>query len=332
MANVRPQLTYRDLNSTIRPFCPCLRLGLLVALLLLAITSFAQHAPTRRELRKGAGPQDRKYQISIGGTTRTYLLYVPNSINKDHAVPLLLVFHGGGGHAYNMPRFTGFDALAESRGFIVAYPDSTNGHWNDTRALSPADDVGFVSALVDEVEHNYPVDPARIYATGISNGGFFAQRLACDLADQIAAVASVAATMPETLLPACHPSHPVSVLFIQGTKDPLVHIEGGNIARTHGRNISLANAVYFWLNHDEIKSKPESTNLPSHDPNGTSVHREVHAGGKENSEVVVYTIHGGGHTWPGGPRYFPALLVGKVNHDLNASEAIWDFFSHQKRQ
>ncbi len=293
--------------------------------------AFAQQPPTRRELRKGAGPQDWKYQISIGGLTRSYLLYVPGGINKDHPVPLVLVFHGGGGHAYNMPRFTGFDALADAHGFLVAYPESVNGHWNDTRALSPADDVGFVSAVISEVERRYPVDPARIYATGISNGGFFAQRLACDLSDQIAAVASVAATMPETLLPACHPAQPVSVMFIQGTNDPLVHINGGNIARTHGRNISLANAVYFWLNHDEIKSKPESTDLPSHDPNGTTVHRDVHAGGKRNSEVIVYTIRGGGHTWPGGTQYFPQILVGKVNHDLNASAVIWDFFSHHKR-
>lgn len=292
----------------------------------------AQQPPTRRERRKGVGPQDRKYNFSIGGITRSYLLYVPGSINKGHPVPLVLVFHGGGGHAYSMPVFTGFDTLAESRGFIVAYPDSVNGHWNDTRALSPADDVGFVSALIGEVERNYPVNPARIYATGISNGGFFAQRLACDLSDQIAAVASVAATMPETLVAACHPARPVSVMFIQGTNDPLVHINGGNIARTHGRNISLANAVYFWLNHDGIKSKPESTDLPSHDPNGTGVHRDVHHGGNQNSEVVVYTILGGGHTWPGGPQYFPEILVGKVNRDLNATEVIWDFFSRHKRQ
>ena len=287
---------------------------------------------TRRERRKGAGPEYRKYEIDVDGTTRNYLLYVPDSLAKDRPVPLLLVFHGGGGHAYNMPRFTGFDELAESRGFLVAYPDSLNTHWNDSRALSPADDVGFVSALLDEVERTFPVDPARIYATGISNGGFFVQRLACDLADRIAAVASVAATMPETLIPLCHPVQPVSVLFIQGTADPLVHINGGAVAHTHGRNVSLANAVYFWLNHDQISSKPESTNLPSHDPNGTSVHRDVHAGGRQNTDVVVYTIRGGGHTWPGGQQYFPAVLVGKVNHDINASEVIWDFVSRHKRQ
>jgi polyhydroxybutyrate depolymerase len=291
----------------------------------------AQQPPTRRERRKGANPNDHKFEVSVGSATRTYLLYAPPSISKEHPVPLLLVFHGGGGHDYNMPHFTGFDDLADSRGFIVAYPDSLNKHWNDGRELSPADDVGFVRALIAKVKRDFHVDAARIYATGISNGGFFSQRLACDLSDQIAAVASVAATMPEPLVPLCHPSQPVSVMFIQGTNDPLVHIEGGYVARRNGRNISLADAVKFWLEHDETRSKPESTNLPGHDTNGTSVHRDVYTGGNEHTEVVVYTIEGGGHTWPGGPQYLPAFLVGKVNHDIDASEFIWDFLSRHRR-
>jgi polyhydroxybutyrate depolymerase len=168
--------------------------------------------------------------------------------------------------------------------------------------------------------------------SGISNGGFFSQRLACDLSPQIAAVASVAATMPETLVPVCHPSHPISILFMQGTADPLVHIEGGPVARTHGRNISLIDAANFWIDHNQTTKKPDSSDLPSHDPNGTSVHRDIYTGGKQNTEVVVYTIRGGGHTWPGGSQYFPAFLVGKVNHDINASEVVWDFFSHHSRQ
>jgi polyhydroxybutyrate depolymerase len=288
--------------------------------------------PSRRELRKGANPNDLQREIQVNGKTRTYLLYLPQSLTKNHPTPLLLVFHGGGGHDYNMPRFTGFDRLAGSRGFIVAYPESVNTHWNDTRALSRADDVAFVRALITDLERSYPVDPARVYATGISNGGFFSQRLACELSAQIAAVASVAATMPETLVPVCHPSNPVSILFMQGTADPLVHIEGGNVARTHGRNISLADATQFWIDHNQTAKKPDSSDLPSHDPNGTTVHRDIYPGGQQDTEVIVYTIRGGGHTWPGGPQYFPAVLVGKTNHDINASEVIWEFFSHHARQ
>jgi polyhydroxybutyrate depolymerase len=288
--------------------------------------------PSRRERRKGANADDRKRHINVDGAARSYLLYVPRFLQKDHPLPLLLVFHGGGGHDYNMPKFTGFDALAESRRFLVAYPESVNGHWNDTRNLSPADDVGFVRALISELQHSYPVDPGRIYATGISNGGFFSQRLACDLADRMTAVASVAATMPESLVPVCHPARPVSVMFMQGTEDPLVHIDGGAVARTHGRNIPLADSVRFWLDHDQASKKPDSSDLPSHDSNGTSVHRDVYGGGKQSTEVVVYTIRGGGHAWPGGEQYLPVFLIGKVNHDIDASEVIWEFFSRHSRQ
>jgi len=331
-----PSLSGFWIHSRLSFVTRCLACGLFSALAIIvgisSLLAVAQQAPTRRERRKGASPEDRKYELDVDGTKRKYLLYVPASVTKEKPAPLLLVFHGGGGHDYNMPRFTGFDELAGAHGFLVAYPDSVNTHWNDGRALSTADDVGFVRALIAKVKRDFPVDSARIYATGISNGGFFSQRLACDLSDQISAVASVAATIPEPLVPICHPAQPVSVMFIQGTDDPLVHIDGGNVARTHGRNISLADSVRFWLDHNKITGKPESADLPSHDTNGTSVHRDVYSGGRLQSEVVVYTIRGGGHTWPGGQQYLPALFVGKVNHDINASEVIWDFLSQHKRQ
>ncbi len=172
-----------------------------------------ENHPSRRDRKKGANPDDQKHEINVDGTKRAYLLYVPHSAPKNRALPLLFVFHGGGGHDSNMPRFTGFDEIAESRSFLVVYPKSVNGHWNDGRNLSPADDVGFVRVLIAELKRSYQVDAARIYATGISNGGFFSQRLACDLADQIVAVASVAATIPEPLVPICPRSRSASCLF-----------------------------------------------------------------------------------------------------------------------
>lgn len=318
-----------------RPRSQSLLLGVSLLLAVQAadtlVWSQGKEHPSRRERRKGANPDDQRREINVDGIKRQYLLYVPPSLSRDRQVPLLLVFHGGGGHDYNMPRFTGFDEIAKARVFLVAYPDSTNRHWNDGRELASADDVGFVRALISDVERSYPVDANRIYATGISNGGFFSQKLACDLADRITAVASVAATMPEPLVPACHPSRPVSVMFMQGTDDPLVHIEGGAVAKTHGRNISLADAVGFWVVHNQTAKKPDSADLPHHDPNGTSIHRDIYQGGKQGSEVVVYTVRGGGHTWPGGEPYLPAFLVGKVNHDIDASNVIWEFFSRHSR-
>lgn len=157
-------------------------------------------------------------------------------------MPLVLVFHGGGGHPATMPNFTHFDSLADHKKFLVAYPESFNKSWNDTRGLSPADDVGFIRALIAELQRTHNTDPKRTYAAGISNGGFFSNRLACDLTDKLAAIAAVAATMPETLVPVCKPSVPISVMLIHGSKDPLVHIDGGPVLRDRGVAISLAQA------------------------------------------------------------------------------------------
>jgi polyhydroxybutyrate depolymerase len=269
---------------------------------------------------------DQKASIDVAGVKRTYLLYVPDSVANGKPAPLVLVFHGGGGHARTMPDYTRFDRLADQAAFIVAYPESFNTRWNDTRGLSPADDVGYIRALIAELQRTHKIDARRVYATGISNGGFFSQRLACDLTDKIAAVASVAATMPEPLVPVCKPSRPISVMFIHGTDDPLVLIDGGPVARNHGRSVSLAEASSFWRKWDQTESKPATEELPDRAHDGTTVHRDAYEGGKQGTEVVVYTIAGGGHTWPGGPQYLPKFVVGKASRNLDGTRAIWEFF------
>ncbi len=283
----------------------------------------------RASLREAAAADENR-SIVVGDLTRNYLLHVPKLLPSSGKAPLVLVLHGGGGRDWNMPGFTHFDDLADEEGFFVAYPDSYNRNWNDTRGMSTADDVAFIRALIDELARSHPIDSRRVYATGISNGGFFSNRLACDLTDKIGAIASIAATMPETLVPVCKPSRPISVMFIQGTKDPLVPINGGNIGfqlgRSRGQNISLADAVKFWRTQDRISSQPIEENLPDHVDDGTHVRRETWSGGKDNTEVIVYTVEGGGHTWPGGPQYLPKLIVGVASQNLDATHAIWEFF------
>ena len=282
--------------------------------------------------RRGRAPSDDQQEhLNVGGVDRTYYLHIPESLADSRPAPLVLVFHGGGGHAATRPNFTHFDALADREGFLVAYPESFNKSWNDTRGLSPADDVGFIRALIGELQRSHHVDSKRVYATGISNGGFFSNRLACDLTDKLAAIAAVAATMPETLVPVCKPSAPISVMFMHGSKDPLVHINGGPVLRDRGVAVSLAQAEEFWRKWDGTSSIPAVENLPDRAHDDTSVRREVYAGGKQGTEVVVYTIEGGGHTWPGGPQYLPAFLIGKASHNLDATETIWDFFKEHNR-
>jgi polyhydroxybutyrate depolymerase len=297
---------------------------LIIAMAAILLTLSGQMNAARWRRQKAGN--DKPVVITIGGRQRWGLVHVPKSLSADKLAPLVLVFHGGGGHARNMPNFTGFDDLADEQGFLVAYPESFNKNWNDTRGMSGADDVSFVQAFIVELERLYKIDPKRIYATGISNGGFFSTRLACDSADTFAAVASVAATMPETLLPVCKPSRPVSVLFMHGTKDPLVPINGGAIARSRGRAVSLADAAKFWRDFDQTSAKPAAEDLPDQAHDATKVHRDAYGGGKQETEVVVYTIENAGHTWPGGTQYLPSFIVGKVSQNLDATQVIWDFF------
>lgn len=273
------------------------------------------------------------------GLKRTYRLHIPSSSNKTKAVPLLFVFHGGEGSGQQMEHLTlgGFNTLSDKEGFMVVYPDGVGKHWNDGRGIKMyrshkenIDDVGFIDALIEEIAKTFNIDRGRIYATGISNGGFFSQRLACELSEKIAAIAPVAASMTEKISEMSPPERPVSVLIIAGTKDPLVPWEGGEVGigpLKLGKVLSITETVKKWASYNNCSLSPLVTWLPEKDPkDGTRVRREVYGQGREGSEVILYAIEGGGHTWPGGYQYLPAFIVGKTSGDINANEVIWDFF------
>lgn len=301
----------------------------LLILLLLVLAISIEGRAWRRARR--LPPGDQLHTIRVNNEIRRYVLHVPQSRTADASRPLVLVFHGGGGNAQSMPNITGFDRMADARGFLVAYPDSFNKHWNDSRGLSPADDVAFVRTLISELQTSYKIDSKRVYATGISNGGFFSNRLACDLTDKITAIASVAATMPEPLVPVCKPSRPISVMFLHGTKDPLVNIEGGPVARTHGSAVSLERAAQFWRDWDRTAANAVEEQIPDGAHDGTTVRRQIFGKGKDGTEVIVYTIEGGGHAWPGGVQYLPVFLVGKASRNLDATKVIWEFFERHSQ-
>lgn len=274
--------------------------------------------------------------MEFEGRKRSYILYLPAAITNQKPLPLLLVLHGGGGEGKGMEGLTGFSRMADQKGFIVVYPDAVDKNWNDGRE-SPflasqrdgVNDVGFISALLDKLVKTLKIDQKQIYATGMSNGGIMSQRLGCELSGKIAAIAPVAGSMAEKLEPDCKPSRPVPVLLIHGTDDPLVRWQGGAVIRDNrGTVLPVPDTVKKWVRLDGCNATPEVSREPDKDSqDGTQVRREVYAGCKAGSEVVLYAVEGGGHTWPGGSQYLPEAIIGKTNRDINASEIIWDFFN-----
>lgn len=284
--------------------------------------------------------------LMVGGVERTYLLHLPGRYDKAKPAPLVIVLHGGGGTAERMIRLTGagLNGVAEREGFLVAYPNGIDKRWNDGRSKEEtgwrthrenADDVGFISALIDELVETRNVDPRRVYVTGVSNGGQMAHRLACELADKIAAIAPVIAQMPAHFAPRCKPARPVSVLMMPGTDDPLIPWEGGTIRfgrQTFGKALSVPETVKFWTRHNACPETPEVSSEPDRDPaDGTRVRKEAYSGCRDGTDVVLYAIEGGGHTWPGGRQYLPEALVGKMSRDIDAAEVIWEFFKKRRR-
>jgi polyhydroxybutyrate depolymerase len=292
-------------------------------------------------LGQSAGAQGTvRREMELHGQQRTYLLHVPGNLPTDRPVPLVFVFHGGGGDGAGIERMTRFSDLADREGFIVVYPDGLWKNWNDGRAPNVSrahrenvDDIGFVSALIDAVSMDYRIDPKRIFATGISNGGIFSHYLGANLSSRIAAIAPVSGGIAEPFSDRFKPENPVSVFIIQGTDDPLVPFHGGGIVRgRRGRIIDTDEAVRLWTQRDGCKPEPRAGTLPDADRRDRcTVKWYSWSRGRENTEVKLFVIQGGGHTWPGGAQYLPALIVGRVCRDFNATEAIWEFFKNHPR-
>jgi polyhydroxybutyrate depolymerase len=276
-----------------------------------------------------------------GGATRSYILHVPPGA-RGRPAPLIVVLHGGGGRAAQMSGFTGFDAIAAREGFVTLYPQGLNRSWNDGREFpgrnTGTDDVGFILAAIEDAKRRGAlIDERRIFAAGISNGGFMAQRLACEASRVFAAVASVTATMPAATGERCRPDRPVSVLLLNGTADPLVPYEGGHVTgpfgmKTRGAIWSTDASMAFWARHNRCGGGVRHESLPDRDPGDrTRILRIEHVGCR-GAEVALLRVEGGGHTWPGRVQYLPASLIGPVNRDIDGSEAIWAFFKSAARR
>jgi len=279
------------------------------------------------------------------GYNRTYRIHIPPEIEQIDYPPIVFVLHGGGGTGENTERtltLGGFNTLSDEHKFIVVYPDGIDRHWNDGRIVNDTahqqniDDVGFLSLLIDNLIEEFNGDPNKIFFTGISNGAMMSYRLAFDIPEKVAAIAPVAGAIPTDILPANITGVPVSVFIISGTHDPLVPWDGGMIGterHPRGTCISIPDSVMFWVNRNNCNTTAKSMWLPNINIlDLCRVHCDIYEGGDNNTEVVLYEVKRGGHTWPGGYQYFPKFIIGRTCRDIYANEKIWEFFSLHPKQ
>jgi polyhydroxybutyrate depolymerase len=187
--------------------------------------------------------------------------------------------------------------------------------------------VGFVRALLDTLERELNLDPRRVYATGISNGAMFSYRLACDLPGRFAAIAPVAGALPAELAPGCAHTQPVSVIAFQGTADPLMPYLGGGAGRR--RVLSAERSIAFWGTRAGCGGEVTVADPIDKMTDGTRVRVTTFSGCGPGLAVELYTIEGGGHTWPGGPA--AGARVGRVSQEVDATDVIWAFFKSSEQ-
>ena len=261
--------------------------------------------------------------LTSGGRTRTYRIYRPASLVAGSAVPLVVFLHGGFGDGAQAEGAYGWDAAADEGRFVVVYPDGVSKAWNGGTCCGVPqqqgiDDVGFIRDLVATVEAALPIDPARVYATGISNGGIMAYRLACET-DLFAAIGPDSATQ----LVVCTGATPTSVIAIHGLADTRVPFAGGMGSGVgHVDGPAVPTVIAGWRTIDGC-GDPSSTTAGA-------VTTAV-AACPQGRAVELITVAGAGHQWPGGKRMDPlvATVLGldQPSTALDATAVIWAFFA-----
>lgn len=263
--------------------------------------------------------------IQVNGIKREFTTYLPT--NSGEGMPVIISLHGGFASPKGQFKLADFRLIADKDKFIVVCPASKHG-WQDGKDVGKIDDVKFIDQLITYLIKTYHANANRIYVTGISKGGFMTARLACQLSNRIAAIAIVAATLDinEGYIPLL----PMPILYIHGTKDPIVPYKGGSL---FGQAIySHSDIIKKWVAINNCNPKPVIINIPDKAGDGTSIIKEEYTNVATGVQVISYTVINGGHTWPGGNQYLPSFIIGKTTKNLNACQAIWDFFKQYKLQ
>jgi polyhydroxybutyrate depolymerase len=337
---------------------PKLLLGMAISLWLLHVFEFFSPMVVRA--------QDSQQYVNVNGKLRTFVVHLPIGYDSRNKYPVVILLHSTDETAQDMARLSRFDFVADRYGFIAFYPNSDGDSWDIGAAVAQPkrptgrrgglgglgmpmpfpfpggegaqergssqngdhpDDVAFIDEMLDKLTGAYSVDSNRIFATGYSDGGLMDFQLGCTMSRRVAAIAPVAAAMPKEMSARCKLSRGVPLLMMNGTSDPVVHYGGGKVKGAAFTTLSVQTTVGTWAELDRCNPKPTQAALPPHDEHGMKTRLDTYSNCRDGAEVALYTIEGGGNTWPSGDDFMPEKEVGKTSTDLDADEVIWSFFS-----
>lgn len=258
--------------------------------------------------------------IKIDGDMRQFTMYIPTTINKEKPVALVLNFHGSGMTAIEQMFYTEMNTTADKYNFIVVYPQGKDNDWNVGFGMDYDEgpkDIEFIRQLVEKIKKHYKVDPNGVFATGLSRGGFFTHRLAGELPEVFAAIASVGAPIPNEVKKRHTSKGKIAVLLAHGDADEHVKYEGKDTKYN-----SVEETITYWRNHNKSNTVEVTKKInPIEDE--TSVSITTYRGDKD---VVLVKIENGGHTWPGANDFNVGFPLGKTTHDISFNDVMWEFF------
>ena len=264
--------------------------------------------------------------IVSSGQEREYLLYVPESYDRTKPTPLVISMHGGALWPAAQMEISRWNRMADEHGFLVVYPSGITGAgpraWHVGRGPGLLRDVRYISELIDTLKAAYNIDSTSIYADGLSNGGGMAFVLSCTLSERIAAVGMVAAAL---FLPWswCTDERAVPMIAFHGTADRAVPYHGGTSWVAPRRLPDIPTWVANWARRNRCAPDPVDSAV------ATDVPRRSYTNCADGAAVVLYTVQGGGHTWPGGGP-LPEWFVGTTTRSIDATHQMWAFFREHR--
>jgi len=257
--------------------------------------------------------------IKANDTIRQFTIYSSSKIKANEKVPLLLNFHGSGMTALEHMFYTNTNALAEEKGFIVVYPQGLNNDWNvgfEQDYDNGTKDVEFIQTLIQKLQKHYPIDVDKIYATGLSRGAFFIQRLVAELPNTIKGFISVGAPMPNEVKNRMQSAEPVKAMYVHGTADEIVYANG-----LDGAYLSINECIDYWKQRNKSNREATTSEYDVADDD-TSIIVENY------NSIAFMKIENGGHTWPNSDPFNVGFPLGKTTQDINFNEHIYNFLFH----